>query len=83
MDMIKTQSIGSILFAMALFAVVFVSCNRQGRQDDDNTLHIIHAGSLSVPVRELSKAFKAEHPEVTILTEAWGSKAGARRVADS
>ncbi len=82
MDMIKTQSIGSILVAMALLAVVFVSCNRQSREVDGNTLHIIHAGSLSVPVRELSRAFKDEHPDVRILTEAWGSKAGARRVAD-
>jgi molybdate/tungstate transport system substrate-binding protein len=46
------------------------------------TLHIIHAGSLSYPVKALSRAFIEENPEVRILTEAWGSKAGARRVME-
>jgi molybdate/tungstate transport system substrate-binding protein len=46
------------------------------------TLRIIHAGSLTVPVKEIAEAFREENPEVRILTEAWGSKAGARRISD-
>lgn len=60
----------------------FISCGNNSRTDKANTLHIIHAGSLTLPVHEIAKAFREENPEVRILTEAWGSKAGARRVID-
>jgi molybdate/tungstate transport system substrate-binding protein len=61
---------------------VFVSCNPSGKTNSTATLHVIHAGSLTKPVHEIADAFKAENPGVEILTEAWGSKAGARRVID-
>ncbi len=80
--MVKPKSLFVLVVALLLLAMVFSSCNRQGRRDDGNTLHIIHAGSLSMPVKALTEAFREENPEVRILTEAWGSKAGARRVAD-
>ncbi len=80
--MINSQSLLARVLMLLLFAMVFSSCNRQGRRDDGNTLHIIHAGSLSMPVKALTEAFREENPDVRILTEAWGSKAGARRVAD-
>jgi len=65
-----------------LFLAVVVACNPSGRNNADVTLHVIHAGSLTKPVHEIADAFKAENPGVEILTEAWGSKAGARRVID-
>ena len=72
---------------MLLFALLFlVSCGGPGRDkaegSSNNVLHIIHAGSLTYPVKVISDAFREEHPEVEIRTEAWGSKAGARRVTD-
>ncbi len=45
-------------------------------------LIIFHAGSLSVPMREMSKAFESEHPEVNILLEAAGSVACARKITE-
>lgn len=68
------------LAIIALFIILASGCSLQ--QQENQTLHIIHAGSLGYPVKELSEAFKAEHPDVNILTEAWGSKAGARRVME-
>lgn len=70
-----------------LFLILFISisifgCKQQHDRDAKTTLYIIHAGSLTLPVHEISKAFMAEHPAVNILSEAWGSKAGARRVID-
>ncbi len=59
-----------------------IGCKQINKSDDKYTLHIIHAGSLTLPVHELSRAFREENPDVRILTEAWGSKAGARRVID-
>jgi len=65
-----------------------ISCNRDNRGQTkkseglSGTLHIIHAGSLTYPVQRISEAFRAEQPNVRILTEAWGSKAGARRIME-
>ncbi len=45
-------------------------------------LIIFHAGSLTVPINEIAKAFKIENPEVTILTEAAGSVECARKISE-
>jgi molybdate/tungstate transport system substrate-binding protein len=45
-------------------------------------LIILHAGSLTVPVRELAKAFQAKHPKVAFETEAAGSRTTARKVSE-
>ncbi len=43
---------------------------------------IFHAGSLTVPVSYLTKAFQAEHPGVRFATEASGSRTAARKISD-
>ncbi|MFZ4521254.1 MAG: tungstate ABC transporter substrate-binding protein WtpA [Bacteroidales bacterium] len=45
-------------------------------------LVIFHAGSLSVPMKEISAAFKKVHPDVNILMESAGSVESARKVTD-
>jgi len=45
-------------------------------------LVIFHAGSLSVPFAEIGKAFRKDHPAVTIHAEAAGSRACARKISD-
>lgn len=70
------------LIVAAFLLSFLMSCGAGGKKDSGNTLRIIHAGSLTMPVHELTQAFKQENPGVEILTEAWGSKAGARRVID-
>ncbi|TVQ92928.1 MAG: extracellular solute-binding protein [Bacteroidetes bacterium] len=72
-----------MLFWIIVFSLfLFVSCQFHVSEEKNNILYIIHAGSLTLPVHELSLAFREENPDVRILTEAWGSKAGARRVID-
>lgn len=72
------------LFQKAFFTLLILfgisSCNLN--KNPENRLHIIHAGSLTMPVHELVKAFRQENPGIEIFTEAWGSKAGARRIID-
>jgi len=53
-----------------------------GSHDKSNQLIIFHAGSLSVPIKEVANAFNAENPEIKILTEAAGSRACARKITD-
>jgi molybdate/tungstate transport system substrate-binding protein len=48
----------------------------------EGKLVIFHAGSLTVPVDELTKAFQAKHPGVTFETEAGGSNATARKISE-
>ena len=48
----------------------------------EGELIIFHAGSLTVPVAELTQAFQAQHPGVTFETEAAGSRTTARKVSE-
>lgn len=45
-------------------------------------LIVFHAGSLSVPFREIAEAFEREHPGVRVLREAAGSRTCARKVSE-
>lgn len=45
-------------------------------------LTVLHAGSLSVPLRELSELYMTQHPGVTVQAEAAGSRDTARKVSD-
>lgn len=45
-------------------------------------LIIFHAGSLSVPMKELAAAFNKLHPDLTILMESAGSVDCARKITD-
>ncbi len=70
------------LALVLLVSIFMMGCRQKSAPDDKIALHIIHAGSLTLPVHIISRAFEKEHPEVRILSEAWGSKTGARRVID-
>jgi molybdate/tungstate transport system substrate-binding protein len=45
-------------------------------------LIIFHAGSLSVPMKDIAAEFRKLHPEVNILLESAGSVASARKITD-
>ncbi len=45
-------------------------------------LVIFHAGSLSVPLREVSELFMRQNPDVTVKAEAAGSRACARKISE-
>ncbi len=66
--------------SLLLMSLLFYSCNNSQRQHEE--LIIFHAGSLSVPVKQITEAFKQEHPGVEIFAEAAGSVASARKISD-
>ncbi len=43
---------------------------------------IFHAGSLSVPMAAMERAFEAAHPDIEILRESSGSRNCARKITD-
>ncbi len=50
--------------------------------DLEGKLIIFHAGSLTVPMKELTEAFQAKHTGVAFETEASGSNAAARKISE-
>ena len=64
-----------------------VNTDKENKSDFKNDsisgeLIIFHAGSLSVPFKEIAKEFKKEYPEVNIKAEIAGSVACARKITD-
>ncbi|MBW2457539.1 MAG: substrate-binding domain-containing protein, partial [Deltaproteobacteria bacterium] len=75
------------LAVLALVVGLFAAgCRQTGSSPDGGpeptTLTIFHAGSLSVPFRELSALYQQRHPHVKVLAEAAGSRDTARKVSD-
>lgn len=68
-------TLGLVLFACCVFS-------QKPRQPLSGDLVIFHAGSLSVPMRDISAAFTKLHPEVNILLESAGSVESARKITD-
>lgn len=73
----------ALLFTIITTIFCFlISCTEKKREPEVQKLIIFHAGSLSVPFKQLSEAFKAENTGVTIFLEAAGSRACARKISD-
>ncbi len=51
-------------------------------EDVSGSLVIFHAGSLSIPFREICGAFNERYPDVKIYREAAGSRTCARKITD-
>jgi molybdate/tungstate transport system substrate-binding protein len=67
-----------LLVILLGFLFILSGCSAGSSKD----LVIFHAGSLSVPVRELSEAFESANPGVRVLAEAAGSLHSARKITD-
>ena len=67
-----------------------LACNNVEKKNTDKpnnnvlsgNLIIFHAGSLSVPMKEITSAFKKENPDVNIQLEAAGSVECARKITE-
>ncbi|MDP4291843.1 MAG: tungstate ABC transporter substrate-binding protein WtpA [Bacteroidota bacterium] len=68
-----------VLSLIALIALM-VSCNPS--KTKNQKLIVFHAGSLSLPMKEMAAAFEKENPGVRVLLESNGSVACARKITD-
>jgi molybdate/tungstate transport system substrate-binding protein len=71
----------ALLLCASLLAC-FASLSTGAQKPVSGDLVIFHAGSLSVPMKEIAAAFKKIHPEVNILMESAGSVESARKITD-
>jgi len=70
------------LFIFAVCVMSMASVSADETTVFSGELSVIHAGSLSVPFRELSALFMKQHPGVTVLAESHGSRDCARKVTE-
>lgn len=73
--------ITKILMILMVFSL-FSGCKNHQESRTGQILTIFHAGSLSVPFREMADAFKKENPEMQINLESSGSVDAARKISD-
>ena len=82
----RTSSAAFGILASAIIGLTSLSgCHRTTVDEQvavSTELTIFHAGSLSVPLREVSTLFEQRHPGVTVKAEAAGSRDCARKISD-
>ncbi|MCP5107676.1 MAG: extracellular solute-binding protein, partial [bacterium] len=68
-----------VLFIFILpVLVLFSSCGDAGKSE----ILVLHAGSLSIPFKDMADSFMKKHPDVKVLLEGHGSRTCARRITD-
>jgi len=81
----------SLFILLSLLVALTTSCRggsrsgedqRQRLERENRQLTVFHAGSLSVPFKQIVDRFMVEHPEVELLLEAAGSRHCARKISD-
>jgi len=77
---IRNYFLAGLLFANSV--IVSVSAIGQSGTKVTGDLIIFHAGSLSVPLKEVAEEFKKVNPGINIMMEAAGSVASARKITD-
>ena len=79
-----------ILLLITVFIISLSACNEDKNETNENSdgtnltgkIIVFHAGSLSMPFREMKAEFEKLHPDVKILLEAAGSVTCARKITD-
>lgn len=66
-------------FVILILAIVFLwACGRSPQ----NEVLVLHAGSLSVPFKQMALQFMKQNPGVKVKLEAHGSRTAARQICD-
>ena len=73
------KKLNKIVVFVIVSMIAFSCANHKA---GDNKLTVFHAGSLSVPFKELAEEFKKENPGVEIFAESSGSLDAARKITD-
>ncbi|HUS87186.1 MAG TPA: tungstate ABC transporter substrate-binding protein WtpA [Bacteroidales bacterium] len=77
--MTRRLTTGACILLILMMAACTDSTNESGRKEK---VIIFHAGSLSVPLKEMTEKYEEENPGINIQLEADGSVACARKITD-
>ena len=69
------------ILLLVLIAVFLLSACGGGEVEKAKIL-VLHAGSLSIPFKDMANAFMAKYPNVEVQLEAHGSRTAARQISD-
>jgi len=72
----------NLIFQILGWLICFAFVGLPASAKDSNKLIVFHAGSLSIPFREMAKAFESHHGGVKVIREAAGSRTCARKISD-
>lgn len=70
------------LFPIAVVLFLISGYGRAREKDISGEVIIFHAGSLTVPLGEMTKSFQTEHPKVRVILESAGSLTCARKITE-
>ncbi len=74
-----------LLLVLAVSLISISNCSGSKEDTDGKSvvkLLVVHAGSLSIPFKEISKEFMKTYPGVEVMLESYGSRTAARQVSD-
>lgn len=76
----NSKRIKSVLFFLII--IIIASCANNNSDKQKKELIIFHAGSLSLPFKQITQEFNKEYPNINVKLESAGSRKCARKIAD-
>jgi len=71
------------LFLILIISLLFPFCSKQENNKKElKEIYVFHAGSLSIPFKQIAEEFMKENPDAMVLLEAYGSRTAARQISD-
>jgi molybdate/tungstate transport system substrate-binding protein len=73
-----------IFILVVLIILILFSCGSNEIEPGKQTMEVrvLHAGSLSIPFKDMAQAFMKKYPQYKVLLEAHGSRTCARQITD-
>ncbi len=71
---------GLVIILTLIIAFSLIGCGE--KKVEKQKLKIFHAGSLTIPFKQLEDAFEKENPNIDVLREAAGSRKCARKISE-
>ncbi|HCY38195.1 MAG: tungstate ABC transporter substrate-binding protein WtpA [Candidatus Margulisiibacteriota bacterium] len=78
----KNSIISLVYLFLLCFAISGVPATPGVQAEQNEKLVIFHAGSLSVPLKDMTEAFKKKYPKVEVIRESAGSRQCARKITE-
>jgi molybdate/tungstate transport system substrate-binding protein len=80
----QIKTIVSIFLLVPVILVLFSFCGSSQKEaaGTPGVIRVLHAGSLSIPFKEMAQAFMEKYPQYNVLLEAHGSRTCARQIID-
>jgi len=69
-------------FVLVMLCLMPAACGNSDTAKTVTEIKILHAGSLSIPFKEIAQAFMQVNPQYNVLLEGHGSRTCARQITD-